>query len=709
MNHIISQMKKIKDITKIPNVFKKKNVSSEHSSSSDDDSSKLKDLAENNNNKGLDIRKPQDHSSDSETSSSVASSSSTTSKSSTSAKKVFPAKVEKKAETSKKEEKLPKVDKPAKEKPNKEGKSEKVGKINKSGKDSSSDEKSDSKEGKNPSLKDKLKDSLKALDIRDKVDLKGKKDKKAKSKDSSDSSDSSDSGDDKVATPFGKISKLHGKSGILDQNEPEEEEEIPENEKNDPKYDHLWKDKEAFDVENFASNYGAKRKWVDIVWTVIFWINFIISAVLFFLAKPWENETYTVKGGTITRDDMLIIGAICIGVAFVICLLTYAFIMIAPRFYVKASFIIIFILLWGTVIPLCIVVSPFFIILSGVIFLFTFYIMCRICGSLDFSADVLKSAAVIIRHHPSTIIFNMFMFVIQSALSYLFSAGAVLVYCLDINYWIYVYIIISYFWIMQTCNYVTYTTCAGVASTWYFLNGTEYMPKTPIVYSFLHAIGPNFGACALAGLLEGITNGFRWIQRKGEKLSCGLTSCCFSCVKCGCKCMVTIVHAAVGIIDRYALIYCSMFGVPASEGVKRWKIAAKRKIVKQVVNSCAVGATFGFYAYASMAIGTSIGGLLALKIFGKGTAAFTFLCAISGTCAFNGLMLISKPLEVMSDTLFIGFSEAPLRLETGAQEVYKIFKGKAKEMLDREINRAKGIPDPTWCEVIASFFKRKKA
>ena len=509
----------------------------------------------------------------------------------------------------------------------------------------------------------------------------------------------------KLPKPLSKIAQtITSKSGILDQDEPEEE--VLET---DPKYDYLWKEKAAFEVENFAKNYGAKRKWVDIFWCILFWLNFIASAVIFFLAKPWDTQAYETSDGTISRDDMLIIGAICVGISFVICALTYCFILVFPRAYVKLAFVVIFILLWGSVIPLAIIVSPYYLILSGVIFVFCFYIYCRLCYYLNFSADVLKSAVTIIRHHPSTLFFNLFMFLIQSALSYMFSSGVILVYVLGKSYWLYVYIIISYFWIMQTSNYVTYTTCAGVASTWYFLNGTEYMPKVPIFWAFLHAIGPNFGACALAGLCEGISNGFRWIKKKGETLSCCSSGgCCFSCLSCCCGCFVKIVNFFVGVIDRYALIYCCMFGVPAKEGVLRWKTAKKRKIVKQVVNSCVVGTTFGFYGYSAMAIGSSIGGLLALKVFGKGTAAFTYLSGIAGTFAFNGLLLISKPVEVMSDTLFIGFSEAPLRLETGAKEIYDIFSGKTKEMLDKEINVAKGIKEPSFLDGIKEFFKRKK-
>ncbi|OHS92764.1 hypothetical protein TRFO_12320 [Tritrichomonas foetus] len=482
---------------------------------------------------------------------------------------------------------------------------------------------------------------------------------------------------------------------------------IPEEARTNPVYDHFWKDKEAFDVENFASSYGSKRKWTDLVWTIIFWINFAVTIVLFFLSKPWEANTFSTSHGDISTRDMAIIGGVCIGIAFVICLFTYLFIMIAPRIYIIGSLGIIYIIMWGIVIPVAIFITPWFILVTGIIFVVIFLCSFLLCEKLMFSADVLKSSATVMKRIPSIFFFNLLMFLIQSGLYYLFSCGAVVVYARDISYWIYVYVIISYFWIMQTINYVSYTTVAGATSTWYFLNETEYMPKTPLLYSFAHAIGPSFGPCALAGFLEGTASAFEWIADKGESLPCGIGCCCFSCLKCCCNCCISIIKIVIGAIDRYSLIYCAMFGTPAKEGVKRWKIVAKKKIVDQVVNSCVISTTFKFYAYASMAVGSCVGGFIAREIFEVGSAPFIFLCTIAATCAFNGLELVSVPLEVMSDTLFIGFAEAPLRLETGAKEVYDIFRGRTKELLDKEIRAAKGIEEPKtwWQKLLCCFYK----
>lgn len=480
--------------------------------------------------------------------------------------------------------------------------------------------------------------------------------------------------------------------GTLD---PNEKIEIAPEDATKPEYDHLWQSEVAFQEKNFAENFAAPRKCVDIVWTIIFYINFIVSLVLLILAKPWEEpEEYGAKAREIPHLHVITIGLICILIALCICFLTYIFIVFFPRVYIKASMIIGLVILLGTMIPLMILLSIWIIFLAGVVFVVCFLFFCSVCTKMNFSGDVLRSAALIIRKFPSVFFFNLGMFVVQSVLSYAFSCGALLVFARGISYWVYVYVIISYFWIVQTINYVAYMSCAGVAISWYFLNETEYMPAHPLAWSFLHAITSNFGGAALAGLMEGITNAFRWIKKKGETLACCAGGCCFKVLECCCKCFIKVVGCFIGIVNRYSLCYSCMFGVPITEGVKRWKSLSKKKIIDMLINATIIDKTFGFYSYVAGICGGSIGGLIGMHFYGKGSAEMNFCATMATTCALNGLLLISKPLECLSDALFIGFAEAPLRLETGAKEIYNLFSGKCKKILDEEIAIAKGEKKP---------------
>jgi hypothetical protein len=214
------------------------------------------------------------------------------------------------------------------------------------------------------------------------------------------------------------------------------------------------------------------------------------------------------------------------------------------------------------------------------------------------------------------------------------------------------------------------------------------MPEHPILFALGHTLTTGFGPVALAGLLEALSEAFAWIKENGIRLTCGLGACCFTCIECCCKCFVCALEYIIGAVNRYSLIYCSMFGVPAAEGVKRWGEVSERKVVDMVVNSTIINHTFKFYSYVACAACGSIGALIGSVIWDKSDARFAFLFTFAGTSAGAGLFLIGNPLKVISDALFVGFAEAPQRMETGAREIYTLFNGKAKALIDEEIDRA---------------------
>jgi hypothetical protein len=457
----------------------------------------------------------------------------------------------------------------------------------------------------------------------------------------------------------------------------------------DPQNDKFWAVDGAFSEAGFAGNFRAPRKFVDVIWTVAFYVNCVLSFILFLSARPWASADFGESADGLSYKDMLIIGIISIGIAAGICVVTYFIIWHWPRAYIKGAMIIGVVLLLAALLALSVLFSALVLLLGILVFIAGFIFWIGVRGKLDFSADVLQCSAVILRKFPTILWFNTAMFLLQSGFSYLFECGTVLVFARGISFWAYIYAILSYFWIQSTLNFVTYQTCAGVAAAWYFLNGTEYMPEHPIYFSLFHTLTSGFGPVALAGLLEGIGEAFEWFEENGEKLSCGLTCVCFTCVKCMAKCCLRISDWVLSAVSRYSLIYCAMFGVSAAEGVKRWDAVSKKKAVDMIVNHTIIDRTFRFYSYCVGALAGGIGGLIACEIWHKGSVEFGFMFAFSTLCAASGLFLVGNPMKVISDTLFVGFAEAPLRLEAGASEIYGLFKGKAKDLIDEEIDRAK--------------------
>ena len=454
-----------------------------------------------------------------------------------------------------------------------------------------------------------------------------------------------------------------------------------------PEFAYLWDDPAAFKEETFYKNFTASRKWTDIQWTIIFWINFIITVVLFILADPSSTDNFQGDASNLSMTTVATVGLVSIAIAFVIVFLTSCAIWFCPRAYVRYAAIANIIITAATLIPAAWISSPYFLIFGGLILLYVVVTAVFKCKKIAFSACVMNASALILREYPTIFVFNLIMFVVQSAINYVFSTGALLAWADGYSYGLYVYIVFSYYFITGTLSYVTYNICAGVAASWYFLHGSEYEIPHPILYSTKNAIGPNFGPCSLAGILESVSKVFEFLEEQGKASPC---CCCMACFKCCCNCMLCMFKCIVGAITKYSLIYCAMFGVPAKEGVKRWAKTKKIKMVKQVVNSTIITTTFDFYKLCASVVGTSVASLIAQALYDNGSPEMIFMSTMGAFFALSGMSLISQPIIVLSDTLFIGFGEAPQRLETGAKPIYDLFDDESKEIMEKEIIKAKG-------------------
>jgi hypothetical protein len=213
------------------------------------------------------------------------------------------------------------------------------------------------------------------------------------------------------------------------------------------------------------------------------------------------------------------------------------------------------------------------------------------------------------------------------------------------------------------------------------------MPSFPMGRSLWRTLTTGFGPVALAGFLDGMVNACHYFQKKLNTAMCGGLCCC--CVGCFCKCIIRVLKAITGVVSRFSLIYCAMFGVPAAEGVKRWMNVSSKKVVSMVVDSTIISSTFRFYSYCATVLAATIAGFVAQKFWEGSAPHFAFAMSFAGAGAASTVFLIGNPLKVISDTLFVGFAEAPQRMETGAKDIYQLFSGKAKAMIDEEIEDSK--------------------
>lgn len=467
---------------------------------------------------------------------------------------------------------------------------------------------------------------------------------------------------------------------------------------NDPSpYSQYWQDNSSFEPDKFADNKVVEKKWNDLCFFFFFWINFVVYVALFIylmynfegnLKKFMDNNPFNttvtpqpIYGSKLKSDILnvdtwnydftyeILYKAIGWGflAAVILNFLHGLFLTVAPGGYIKFGFVVGIIFL-----VICALIPALF----GLWFLFVFpaifavltlIVYCCIKDRIPLSAAVLKYSMKILWKNPSLFFVIILEAIIDAVCGLMFVLLAISVVIAQWSYLVYIYFLLSYFWVTLTFGYVVYMTVAGVGATWYFLNDTEYYPKHPVWESFKRAATTSFGSASIAGFLMAVVKTLRAIV----STSSGNNQGPLAILACIALCLLSILECIVQWINRYALIYCAVFGVPFGEGCRRFAELEVKKFAGVLINSCIVDTALTFnmfiFLFSSGLLGfgftyITIPDSFLLKIFLPVAAVVFFICIF---------VIIEMPASTLSDTLFICFIEKPENLKTTASELYE--------------------------------------
>ena len=464
-------------------------------------------------------------------------------------------------------------------------------------------------------------------------------------------------------------------------------------------YSHYWNTPQSFEPQTFSQNTHTERKCHDMVWAVLFWINLIVTIGLTvgaFLTKTPEhpapepapyanNGTRTTlsyeEEENLTSSDVYRDIGISLAAGLVINVAHFCYASFAPYAYIRFGLFIGVVISVIMSLVACFTVRSFlFLIYPGFFVLIALLMYCVMRDYIPVSAAVLKQTCKLIRSYPSIIFLCLFQGILDVAVNIMYGVLLFLIYQKEWTYFLYIYVILSYYWVIMTFGYVTYMTGAGLGASWYFLNNTVYFPSSPVWQSFKRAMTTSFGSASLAGFLLAAIEVFKYLARSAMNSDNTLVSI----IGCLAMCCISCLEVFVKWMSHYALIYCAVFGVPYKEGCRRWAELSCKKFVDVLIEGCVISnsLSYNFFLF-------TIGG--ALIGYGIG-AIWGYLSAVL-VCVFTLIFVLcifiifEQPILTITDTLFVCFAEAPEKLHTSAAELYNDFTELYNLSLGKKLNR----------------------
>lgn len=455
-------------------------------------------------------------------------------------------------------------------------------------------------------------------------------------------------------------------------------------------YSAMWDSPEAFGPSSFSENTTSRVECNDLCWAVLFFLNLAATVAVFaYVGVSWrevydaELEAHNTTNATqqlrfvaanatnpledLPRQSYMTVLATCIGVSAGANIIHLLYVTFASYAYIKFGFLVGVILGFLFVIPLLmngLVVAIVFPCLMALISLILFLVLRRY---FQLSAVVLSQASRIICRNPGILGVVLLQGILTVAVSgaYVFAVFCV-AYC-ELSGAIYVYLLFSYLWVSITIGYVAYLTASGLGATWYFLNGTDCYPESPVLGSLKRASTTSFGSACIAGLLLAIV----WLLRIFVLAPSKKQGCFITCLKVIAICLLRCIDNCIGFVTRYGLIYCATFGVPFREGCRRWTELSTRKFADLIMRGLVIGHAL-IYNFVLFVVGATILG------FGIARGAVTDASDLTGQLAAVGTLVLTiaifsifqQPIRAISDTLLVCFAEDPDRLKSSAEELY---------------------------------------
>lgn len=440
-------------------------------------------------------------------------------------------------------------------------------------------------------------------------------------------------------------------------------------------YSKFWDSPDQFVPEKFIENMKASHRCNDVFWVILFLLN--LAGTIAVCALTWPKVLkgdYDTTSVLSTFDRKILWLSIGIGVAISVGLnlIHYVFVTCAPLCYIRVGFFL------GTVVSIACTIwamlkySYAFVIFPIISILFTLIMYCVCRQYFKLSAAVINQAAKLVCKFPSILFLCLLDSIFSIAINFLYALSFYAIEYLAWSRWLYLYMLFSYFWVSLTIGYVVYVTIAGLAADWYFLNDTNYFPRFPLCSSFKRAITTSFGSCCIAGLLLAIVQTLKAIVRMPSNGG-GCVGAIIAILKCIAMCILAILECFLKWLNRYALIYCAIYGVPYMEGCRRWAELSCHRFVEVLMGGVVISNVLSFnevmFSIGGAILGFGIGWALGETTDEKLWMAL-LTCIMGLLFTFGVFDILCEPILVVSDTLLVCFAESPENLRTTASELY---------------------------------------
>jgi len=244
----------------------------------------------------------------------------------------------------------------------------------------------------------------------------------------------------------------------------------------------------------------------------------------------------------------------------------------------------------------------------------------------------------------------------------------------NMNYFLAVFLIFSFYWTFQVIKNVVHVTVSGLFATWYFMYGTVGMPPNPTLKSFKRATTTSFGSICLGSMIVALIQTLRAIVRSLRSDTNYFIICIVDCIL-GC------LDNLVQYFNHYAYCRVAIYGESFCEAAKAtWRLF-KETGIDAIVNDNLIGGVLTTGCLLSAFLCAVPGGYIAHNWIDSHQVnegdfkQYWLVMGLVGACI--GFIIMSLIMQVVDSgvaTIFVSFAEDKEALRRNHPDLYDAFR-----------------------------------
>eukprot|EP00667_Euglena_gracilis_P003793 EG_transcript_3806 len=386
-------------------------------------------------------------------------------------------------------------------------------------------------------------------------------------------------------------------------------------------------------------------KYQDLPWAAVWLVQLAgtIAASIFAVIRSPSVRIGSKSTGVGAAIQWVAVGvAVSVGNAVLVLFLVRKF----PKQFIYICNILYICMMFGLAVLSFLLGGIFYGILLLLVALAYTWWFKSVRGRIPFSALMLQMGTGICAKFPAMTLLAFLGFVVVALYSIMFLF--LVAFCQSIpGLWI--LLVFLYYWTGEAFHNVLYTTCCGVAASWYFLRGRV---TNPTVGAFRRSVTTSLGSVCLGSLLVALLKTARLCLRMcmdqlTQEGGCGVVACFFLCCV---EWMLSMIEGMLEWFNEYAYSQIAIYGKKYTEAAKDTLALLSRAGLVAVVNDLLINPVFLMTGlFSGILVGLVVGFLAGDGVFG----VFGFLIGVY-MCT-----LVLGTVRACIVTVFVCFAEDP--------------------------------------------------